>query len=56
MGKLNNTEIIYGTGTIRRYLKKFHGLDISNEDLNKRLEEVILEEIEEEEAKHGISG
>lgn len=51
---LKNGDILYGTGTVKRYLKKFHGLEISVEDLNKRLEEVILEEIEEEEVAHGI--
>ena len=56
MGRVNYKEVLFGTSTLRRYLKKFHEVEISSKDLNKRLEEVILEEIEEEEAKHGISG
>jgi hypothetical protein len=45
-------DIIYCTGTIRGYLKKFHGVEISNKELNGKLTEVILEEIEEEEKKN----
>jgi NADPH-dependent 7-cyano-7-deazaguanine reductase QueF len=56
MGKVNYKEVLYGTSTLKRYLKKFHDVEISSEDLNKRLEEVIFEEIDEEEVQHGISG
>lgn len=53
---LKDEDVIYGTSTFRRYLVKFHGVVISDHELNKRLDEVIKEEIEEKEEKHGISG
>ncbi len=46
---LEDEDIIYGTSTIRKYLKKFHGVEISDADLNDRFTEMILEEIEEAE-------
>lgn len=49
---LEGEDIIYGTTTIRKYLKKFHGVEISGADLNDRFTKMILEEIEEAEVNH----
>jgi hypothetical protein len=49
---LEDKDIVYGTSTIRKYLKKFHGVEISDADLNDRLTKIILEEIEEAEVNH----
>ena len=50
---MKDEEIVYGTSTIRRYLKKFYGVVISDHELNEKLNEVIKEEIKEEE-NHGV--
>jgi hypothetical protein len=56
MGALKDEDLVYGTSTFRRYLEKFHGVVISDRELNERLNEVIKEEILDEEVRHGVSG
>ena len=48
MDPLKDEDVIYGTSTIRRYLKKFHGVMISDHELNQKLIEIIEDEIREE--------
>ena len=55
MEPFKDEDVIYGTSTFRRYLKKFHGLVVSDHELNERLEEVLKEEAEEMEVSHGVS-
>jgi hypothetical protein len=56
MGPFKDEDVVYGTRTFSRYLVKFHGVVISDHELNERLNEVMKEEIEDEEVRHGVSG
>jgi hypothetical protein len=53
---LEYDDVVYGSSTIVRYLEKFHGVFVSELELNDRLSTVIEEEIIEEEVRHGVSG